>query len=154
ITASKPTLREITTKLAKLFAVVYLTQELIDDGGFALQEYVTRKVSEEFNFLIGDALINGTGVGQPLGIANAPSLISVAKESGQLASTFDTENVTKMFARFYAGNRPDMVWLHNQDVEPELFTMSLGVGTGGVVTYMPPGGLSGAPYATLMGKPM
>ena len=32
--------------------------------------------------------------------------------------------------------------------------MTLGVGTGGVVTYMPPGGLSASPYATLMGKPV
>jgi HK97 family phage major capsid protein len=32
--------------------------------------------------------------------------------------------------------------------------MTIGVGTGGQVVYMPPGGLSGAPYATLMGRPV
>mgnify|MGYP002134897071 CR=1 FL=1 len=32
--------------------------------------------------------------------------------------------------------------------------VTLGIGTAGVVTYMPPGGLSGKPYATLMGAPI
>lgn len=153
-TASKPTFRAITLKLVKLAVVVYLTDELLEDTGNVLQQYVTRKASEEFEFMIGDALINGTGVGQPLGLLNWPSLVSVAKESGQLADTLETENIVKMFSRFYGPNRSDMIWLHNQDIEPELFTMTLGVGTGGVVTYMPPGGLSSAPYATLMGRPM
>lgn len=152
-TASKPTLREINLKLAKLAVVVYLTDELLEDTGTVLSDYVTKKAAEEFNFLIGDALINGTGVGQPLGVLNWPSLVVVSKEPGQLADTLETENIIKMFSRFYAPNRYGMVWNYNQDVEPELLTMTLGVGTGGVVTYMPPGGLSSAPYATLMGRP-
>ncbi len=154
VTSSKPTLRQVSLKLVKLGVVVYLTQELIDDGGLALQEYIGRKASEEFNFLIGDSLINGTGVGQPLGLLNAPSLVSVAKESSQQAATLQTENITKMYARFYAGNRSRMLWLHNQDIEPQLFTMTLGIGAAGVATYLPPGALASTPNATLMGKPM
>jgi HK97 family phage major capsid protein len=46
------------------------------------------------------------------------------------------------------------VWVINQDCEPQLMQMSLGVGTGGVALYFPPGGLSAAPYATLMGRPV
>jgi len=120
VTSSKPTLREVSLKLAKLGDVVYLTQELIDDGGFALESYVSRKAAEEFNFLIGDALINGTGAGQPLGVLNAPSLISVAKETGQSAATLQTENLVKMYSRFYAPNYGSAVWLRHQDVAPQL----------------------------------
>jgi HK97 family phage major capsid protein len=39
-------------------------------------------------------------------------------------------------------------------VAPQLYTLTLGIGTAGVTTYMPPGGLSGKPYATLMGRPV
>jgi HK97 family phage major capsid protein len=152
-TKSKPTLREVTLKLVKLGVVVYLTQELIDDTGMALQQYVARKAAEEFQFMIGDSLFNGTGVGQPLGILNAPSLVSVAAEAGQLPDTLETENIVKMHCRFYAPNLPNSVFYHNQDVQPELDTMTIGVGTGGQVTYMPPGGMSAAPYATLRGRP-
>jgi HK97 family phage major capsid protein len=135
--------------------IVYLTQELIDDGGAALQEYVARKASEEFSFMIGDALINGTGVGQPLGVMNCPSLISIAKETGQAAATIVSENVLKMYARFFAQNLGRMTWFHNQDVSPQLNTMSLSAGaTGGQLTYTPPGGLSGSPYGSLMGRPI
>lgn len=154
ITSSKPTLREVSMKLVKLGVVVYLTNELIDDGGAALQQYVSRKASEEFNFMIGDALINGTGAGQPLGILNAPSLVSVAEESGQANATIVPENIVKMQSRFFAPNDANSVWLHNQDIGPQLHLMTLGIGSAGVVVYMPPGGLSAAPFATLQGRPM
>lgn len=154
ITSSKPKLREVSLKLIKFGVVVYLTQELIDDNSAALEQYVSRKAGEEFEFMIGDGLVNGTGVGDIHGMLNAPCLVSVAKESGQLAATLETENILKMFSRFYGPNRSNMLWLHNQDIEPELFSMTIGVGTGGQVTYMPPGGVSQSPYATLMGRPM
>lgn len=153
-TASAPTFRQVTMKLVKLAVVVYLTDELMEDTGTVLQDYVTRKASEEFEFLIGDALINGTGVGQPLGILNAPSLVSVAAEGGQAADTIIPENIVKMQARFFAPNDPSSVWLHNQDIGPQLHLMTLGIGTAGVVVFMPPGGLSSAPYATLQGRPL
>lgn len=153
-TASAPTIRQVTMKLVKLAVVVYLTDELLEDTGNVLRDYVTRKAAEEFNFMIGDSLINGTGVGQPLGILNAPSLVSVAKETGQAADTIVPENIVKMQARFFAPNDPNSVWLHNQDIGPQLHLMTLGIGTAGQVVFMPPGGLSSAPYATLQGRPL
>jgi HK97 family phage major capsid protein len=56
--------------------------------------------------------------------------------------------------RFALGPTGNYVWLINQDVCPQLYLMTLGIGTAGVTTYMPPGGLSGAPYSTLMGAPV
>jgi HK97 family phage major capsid protein len=46
------------------------------------------------------------------------------------------------------------VWLINQNIEPQLYTMAVAVGTGGIPVYMPAGGLSSAPYGTLMGRPV
>ncbi len=154
ITSSKPTTREVSLKLVKLGVVVYLTNELISDGGAALETYVARKAAEEFNFMIGDALINGTGAGQPLGVLNAPSLVSVGKEASQPGSTLQTENIEKMYARFLASDIADGIWYHNQDVLPQLNTMTLGIGAAGVPTYLPPGGVSAAPYGTLKGRPI
>ena len=45
------------------------------------------------------------------------------------------------------------MWFINQDIEPQLFTMGLIVGTGGAPVYLPPGGLSASPYGTLFGRP-
>jgi HK97 family phage major capsid protein len=59
-----------------------------------------------------------------------------------------------MYSRIFAQSRPNAVWLINQNIEPQLFTMSLAVGTGGIPIYMPAGGLSGQPYGTLFGRPV
>lgn len=153
-TASKPSFREVTLKLVKVGVLVYLTEEAMADTGNFLQSHVTQKAGEEFNFMIGDSVLNGTGVGQPLGVANAPSLISVAKETGQTAATIQTENIDKIYSRFYAPNIGSSYWYHNQDIRPQLEEMTLGVGTGGVPTFLPPGGLSVAPYGMLKGRPL
>jgi HK97 family phage major capsid protein len=59
-----------------------------------------------------------------------------------------------MWARLYAPSRPTSVWLTSQALEPYLYSMKLTVGTGGVPVFLPPGGVSASPYATLFGRPM
>lgn len=153
ITDSKPGFRELMLKLKKLAIVVYLTDELLEDAA-ALEQYVTRKAAEEFEFLIGDAIFNGVGGGQPLGIGLSPALLSIAKESGQPADTLQFENVNKMWARMYGPSRDVAKWYMNQDVEPQLDLMSLGVGTGGAPVYLPQGGVAVAPFRTLKNRPI
>jgi len=104
--------------------------------------------------MIDDAIINGTGAGQPLGVLNSGCLVTVSKEAGQPAATILAENVIKMWARMWSKSRKNAVWFINQDIEPQLYTMSLAVGTGGIPVYMPAGGLADAPYGRLMGRPV
>ncbi len=152
-TKSKPKFRQIELSLKKLIGLCYATDELMMDAA-ALEGVIRSGFSSEFGFLVDDAIINGTGAGQPLGILNSGCLVSVTKETGQKAATIVAENVIKMYSRIFAQSRQNAVWLINQNVEPQLFTMSLSVGTGGVPVYMPAGGLSGAPYGTLFGRPV
>jgi HK97 family phage major capsid protein len=152
-TKSKPKFRKIELSLNKLVGLCYATDELLDDAA-ALEGVIRSGFVSEFGFRLDDAIINGTGVGQPLGILNSGCLVSVGKETGQAAATVVAENVVKMYSRMFAQSRPNAVWLINQNIEPQLFTMALSVGTGGVPIYMPAGGLSQAPYATLFGRPV
>jgi HK97 family phage major capsid protein len=64
------------------------------------------------------------------------------------------ENIQKMWSRLLAASRPNAIWVINQDCEPQMGQMSLAVGTGGVPVYMPAGGASQSPYATLYGRPV
>ena len=152
-TASKPKFRKIELNLKKLIGLCYATDELLQDAS-ALEGVIRQGFVSEFGFLLDDAIINGSGAGQPLGILNAGCLVSVDKETGQKAATVVAENVIKMYSRIFAQSRPNAVWLINQNIEPQLFTMSLAVGTGGVPIYMPAGGLSAQPYGTLFGRPV
>ncbi len=155
VTASKPSLREINLRLQKLMVIVYLTDELIADNGFALEQYVNKKASSEFEFMTGDAIINGDGVGKPLGALKAPSLISVAAEGGQGGTTIVGANVAKMQNRMFAPYFQNAEWFCNQDAIQQLMQLSLATGTySGQLVFMPPTGLSGAPYGTLGGRPI
>ena len=153
VTAKKVKFREMEMKLHKLFGLCYATDELLKDAS-ALEAVTTMAFEEEMGFKVDDAIFEGDGVGKPQGILDADCTVSVAKESGQSATTLVTENIVKMWSRMIARSRMNGVWFINQDIEPQLFTMSLPVGTGGAPTYMPPGGLSQSPYGTLMGKPV
>jgi HK97 family phage major capsid protein len=152
-TASKPKFRKIELSLKKLVGLCYATDELLEDAS-ALEGVIRQGFVSEFGFLLDDAILNGTGAGQPLGVMNAGCLVSVAKEAGQDADTLVFENIVKMYSRLFAGSRQNAVWLINQNVEPQLFAMSMAVGTGGVPVYMPAGGISGQPYSTLFGRPV
>lgn len=160
-TQSKVSLKANTLRLAKLRALVPVTDELMEDTSF-LDGYLTRKAGEKIDFAVTLGIIQGTGAGQPEGILNSNCLVSVAKEGSQVADTVVSQNIIKMWSRCYAPSRRRAVWLINQDVEPQLNAMSLigKLATGaddtgwGVNTYMPAGGLSQAPFATLYGRPV
>lgn len=140
-TATKPTLRQFSLKLRKLMIVTYLTEELIQDAGMALEQYISRIVGEEFNFMRGDAIFNGTGAGQPLGIANSGALLTITKETGQPAATIVPGNIDKMWARrFVNGN---YAWFHNPDCGPQLDNLSQPIGTAGIALYRPTNGIAG-----------
>jgi len=151
-TKSKPKFREIELNLKKLIGLCYATDEMLADAA-QLEAVIREGFVSEFGFQIDDSMINGTGAGQPLGILNSGSLISVTKETGQKAATLVSENLIKMYARRFASQTQGYAWYYNQAIEPQLFTMSLSVGLGGIPVYMPPGGLSDAPYGRILGLP-
>ena len=152
-TASKPAFRQIELNLKKLIGLCYATDELLDDAT-ALESVIRSGFVSEFGFLLDDAIINGNGSGMPLGLLNAGCVVSVEKATGQAKETVIFENIIAMYSRLFAASRPSAVWLINQNVEPQLFSMTLSAGTSGVPVYMPAGGISGQPYGTLFGLPV
>ncbi len=154
LTASGPMqFRQMELNLKKLGGLLYATDEQLQDAAF-LEAMMLEAVSDEFSFLVDESIISGNGAGKPLGFMNAGCKVAVAKETGQAARTIVFENVQKMWSRLWAKSMPNAVWYINQDCYPQLNAMSLVVGTGGVPVYLPPGGLSQAPFGTLMGRPV
>ena len=147
ITAKKPAFRQMELKLNKLMGLCYATDELIQDTS-ALGSIISQAFTEEFSFVIDDAIYRGNGVGQPLGIMTSPCLISVTRSG---ANTIAMSDVTGMWARFPASSRGKAVWLINQVVEEYLWNMTV-ADAGYVPVYTPPGGLSGNQYGTILGR--
>jgi HK97 family phage major capsid protein len=120
----------------------------------AVAGLVMDAVPAEFAYLQDEAIIDGNGASQPLGILNSNALVSVAAEGGQAAQSIIIENVVNMYARFFMSSLPGAVWVINQDILPQLFLMTITVGTGGAPVYLPAGNVAGAPFGTLLGKPI
>jgi HK97 family phage major capsid protein len=150
---SKVALGQDNIRLNKLTALVPVTDELLEDAP-ALGGYIQSRVPEVMTSKINLAMLQGSGVGQPLGVLNGGDLVSVAKESGQAADTILHHNIVNMFARMYAPSRRKAVWVINQDIEPQLNLMAFQNTAAGGPIYMPPNGLAGSPLATLMGRPI
>jgi len=152
-THSAPKIRMVELTLNKMVALCYMTEELIADAP-ALQSWIMDAFPREFGFAIDDCIINGAGGGRPLGILNSGALISVAAETGQLATTIIAENVEQMWRRMLPDSLPNAEWYINQNCWPQLFQLEHAVGTGGVPLFRPPSGLADAPFGTLLGRPI
>jgi HK97 family phage major capsid protein len=160
ITQSKPSLKELSIKLHRLTALVPVTEELLEDAS-ALGNYVAAKAGQKMAFKVNDAIINGTGVGQPLGILNAPCKVSVAKVASQTDATFHADNAVAMMARMPAQSFARSAWFINQDVVPQILklgfavTTAAGTAAGAGALYLPPNGLANSsPYGSLLGRPI
>ncbi len=152
-TASAPKFGKIEISLNKLIGLLYSTDELLQDAT-ALGSLISQSFAEEFGFKIDDSLLNGTGAGQPLGILNASSLVTIAKETGQNAKTVIWDNIQKMYAQIWAPSLIRGEWLINQSVLIQLMSMTIPVGTGGIPVWLPANLAQGRPNTTLMGMPL
>lgn len=152
-TQSKPQLKEQTVRANKIIALVPMTDELLQDAP-AMTNWLNTKVPEHIDYAVNAAILRGTGVGQPLGILSSAALITVPAESGQTADTFVFNNAVNMYTRMPATSKRNAVWLVNEDIEAQMMKMAFpGSGTA-VPVYLPPGGLSAAPYGQLLGRPV
>jgi HK97 family phage major capsid protein len=151
--ATTPTFRLLEMRLKKYAVLVYATEELLQDST-ALAGIISQGCSEELDFMVNDDILNGAGNSGPLGILNSGALVSVTKEAGQAAATVVTQNIFKMWSRMHPASKSNAVWFINTDVTPQLYQLSLSVGTGGMPMYMSPGSLPNAPSGQLLGRPV
>jgi HK97 family phage major capsid protein len=152
-TATKPKLGVQTNRLHKLMALVPVTDELLDDTS-ALAAYLPGKTAASIRWKTDEAILFGTGAGQPIGLLKSKAVIVVAKDSGQATNTLSAANIINMVARLPAGSFGRAFWLMNPDVLPSLDLLALG----NYPIYMPigsgQGAMSASPYGMLKGRPV
>jgi len=138
-----------TVRLHELFAFVTASQELLEDSP-RLNDRLTTKAAAAIKWKADEALMFGTGAGQPLGWMNAACLVTQAIEGGQATATIVIANILKMFSRLLAqGGSP--FWILNRDTIPQLATIQIG----NYPVFVPPmSGIAAAPNGTLLGLPI
>ena len=155
LTSSKIKLGSLNLKLNKLAGLAYVSSELLEDSPISIEPLLNKSFGEAIGFQIDDDIINGNGANQCLGILNAPSLVSVGKETGQATDTIVTKNLVKMWSRLRSRSQNNAIWVANNDAFPQLATLTQEVGTGGSAAgliQMATNGVTGSPMMTLMGR--
>ena len=137
IATSRVDLEQVTLEAHSQFGFSFATEELLNDSPISFTSLVATSFGEEFTSALIDERINGTGVGQYLGVLNSPALVSIAAEAGQEPTSLVYENIIKMRSRAWGYN--DAIWLANHDTMPQLMLMNQSVGTGGIPVWQPSG---------------
>lgn len=142
VTATKVKFAAFDLRLEDLMAISYASERSLRDAS-SLGSVMSTAFASEFAFVIDDEIVRGDGNGRCQGILNANCLVSVAKETNQPPASILSTNLSKMWARLPARNRPNARWFINQECEPMLDELSIAVGTGAldskIVTYGPDG---------------
>lgn len=156
-TESKINIRTAGMRLNKLVAICPVTDELMEDAP-QMAAYLRSVISKKLRWKVDYAILQGTGAGMPLGILNAPCLKVQDEDGAQAADTVNTQNILEMYSSLFGDFRGNAVWIHNQDVEPQLMQMVLAGTSSDVPVYLPSGtgygALAGAPQSLLMGRPI
>ncbi len=127
-TKSKPKFRRINWQLKKYAALVYDTDELLQDAG-QFQAVANQACNEAIVFLQNDDIVRGDGAAGCWGILSNGSLVTVTKEANQAADTVVSKNLSKMWQRLLPQSRANATWFINSEVEPELDELSIPAGT-------------------------
>lgn len=153
ITRSNLKFRQITLKLNKLGALSYVTEEELEDvSNFG--ERLIGKMGAAIADELVEAVMFGTGVGQPLGAFASDACLSTAKESGQAADTIVAENIIKMSADLWPVSQGNAIWYYNAEALPQLATMVIAVGAGGTPVYLSGNSVATGTPASLWGRPI
>jgi len=152
-TGSAPKFAQVTLSLNKLVGLCYATDELIEDSPITLAPLLSRMFTEAISFQTDHDILNGSGAGEPLGVINAPCLVSVAKETGQPATTIESANIDKMFSRLKPRSLGKAIWIAAPDTFPQLASLQRAVGTGGSAAGLVQS-IPQAPYMTMLGRPL
>jgi len=153
ITKSQLNFNKIGLDLHKIAALSFVTEEEMTD----VANFGSRLLDSQSVAIKGEltnAIMFGTGVGQPLGAFTGTSpCVEVAIETDQAADTVVAENLIKMYGVVYGDSVSRGEWYFNSECWEQLATMALSVGTGGMAAFMPAGGVSATPYNTIFGRP-
>lgn len=130
LTATQPKFRRINWELHKLAVLQYATDEILADTAL-LNSIISQSAAEELSFLANDAILRGTGAGQPLGILNSGAVISAVRTN---ATNIDHDDILRVVARTNSARFARSVWFANPDAAPEIDSLNFTAGSTGILS--------------------
>lgn len=163
LTQSQPTFGRISLEAKKLTAYTAVPNELRRDSAISVETLLNRMMPQGIAWFEDIAFLFGSGAGEPVGVLSAGNngLITVAAQTGQdgvsapSGASIVWENIVNMYSRMIPSSLGNAVWIVSPAALPQLFTMALSIGTGGMALG-PIAGTNGtgAPTLSLLGRPI
>ena len=146
-TETQPQFTEISYSINDAVSgYVEVTKELRADSAIAIEAFLQTVIGVAVSSKLEYYILRGNGVGEPLGILNAPSLVSVTVATN---NTFAYGDAVNMITRFKAlGGQP--VWLHHPSIYADIAAFT--VASGSPVVWA--ADLAGAQRQMLLGYPL
>lgn len=148
--ASRMEFEQVELVATSLTGAAFATDEILKFSPISFAAILQAGFRDQFDFVLVNEKLNGTGTGEMLGILNSPAKIAIAKEGSQTALTIVGNNIIKMRAR--AWNYAGAIWHANHDCLVQLMSCHI-AGTNGDVFLFAPGNGVDVPD-TLLGRPI
>jgi len=146
-TVSDASFREVVLTAHKLIGYTTASDELVDDAAISLGDFLSGPLgfAGGVSWMEDYAFINGSGVGQPLGVINAGATITVNRAAKNLIGYGDLCDMVEAFLPSGTGS-----WTLTQSALSSLLQLQ---GPAGNPSYIWGSAISGGP-ATLLGYPV
>lgn len=147
-TETEPKFRQVNLTAHKLIGYTYASDELLADSAIALGDFISGPLgfAGGISWMEDYAFLNGTGVGQPLGVIPSPATITINRAATNAIAWADLANMMENFLPSGRG-----VWIISQSAMADLIQMS---GPTGNASYIwQPNAREGVP-GYLLGMPV
>ncbi len=134
--------------VAELAAYVDVSNTILEDAAFDINQLLAFEFAEEFGFEEGKAFVNGTGVLQPFGFMNDTG---VGYTPGGHASLVQADGLIDLFHAIKPVYRTNGVWMMNSATLSAVRKLKDSV-TGAYL--LTPAGFNGALANTILGRPV
>ncbi len=154
IGAQKPVYSRVQMTLNRWGTLLPVTDELLADNNVALSNFIFDEGGIALAWDLNQAFINGSGLGQPQGLLNSGSLVTVAADVNQVGFTISYSNLVNMKSRLWTirpGDTSGVVWIAHPDAEAQFEQLKDASGRN---LYFAAGTIQQSPEARLFGIPV
>lgn len=148
---TEPAFRNVSLTAHELTAVTHVSNNLLADSAVSLAALLTgpRGFSGVVSWKEDYAFLQGSGVGEPLGVLNSPATLGVSRAT---ANKISYDDLVEMMVKFMPGSQG--VWVASISAKAQLLKMAgPSNGTDYLGTYLWGNAASGVP-AQLLGYPI
>ena len=118
----EPAFRQVALTAWTLGLISIASIQVLQDNAIGLDGLMTELLTAVIGWTADNGFFNGNGVGQPLGIQNAPALVTVTRDQ---VNQFSFKDATGMLGALYAGLRQgNQIWVMHQSILPYLLRLN------------------------------